>query len=197
MSSGGTPLLAENKSVSWGFSSLRRFCRLRMSIALFSNATAATCLCRSSFDARRYSSLRRRCSRGSAPTSSASWASRSCRASARRCSSAMGSWSVYQRLRGTCFSRRFGRWEPGPVGGMGVGFGEGALTRLFGGVSIFSARECALAFIGALRFCCGPPARVYKPAFASRGWFLQQVLSLWPVACIASRRPLANPWATR
>ena len=61
---------------------------------------------------------------------------------------------------------------------MGVGFGEGALTRLFGGVSIFSARECALAFIGALRFCCGPLARVYKPAFASRGWFLQQVLSL-------------------
>ena len=35
----------------------------------------------------------------------------------RRCTSA---------LRGTCFSRRFGRWEPGPVGGMGVGFGEGA-----------------------------------------------------------------------
>ena len=47
----------------------------------------------------------------------------------------MGSASVYQRERGTCFSRRFGRWEPGPVGGMGVGFGEGAL----GNVSIFAA----------------------------------------------------------
>ena len=43
---------------------------------------------------------------------------------------------MYQRLRGTCFSRRFGRWEPGPVGGMGVGFGEGALTKLLGGAGV-------------------------------------------------------------
>ena len=89
----------------------------------------------------------------------------------------MGSASVYQRLRGTCFSRRFGRWEPGPVGGMGVGFGEGALTKLLGGagVSILSARL----------------------AFASRRVFLQQVLSLGLYACTASRPKAEAPGVTQ
>ena len=85
----------------------------------------------------------------------------------------MGSWSVYQRERGTCFSRRLGRWEPGPVGGMGVGFGEGALGGA--GVSIFSAR-CS--------YVVQQTACVYAPAFASRREFCSYAL-LVPVTLSA------------
>ena len=157
MSSGGTRR-AENKSVSWGFSSLRRFCRLRMSVALFSNATAATCLCRSSSTRGGITSWRPLLARLGADLCAQinHWVRRAVEQASRRWreerreilfvhwrrqarprgppaaaaprDAARRRWGPVRvpARRGTCFSRRFGRWEPGPVGGMGVGFGEGA-----------------------------------------------------------------------
>ena len=84
---------------------------------------------------------------------------------------------MYQRERGTCFSRRFGRWEPGPVGGMGVGFGEGGLARLFGGVSIFSARECLRFYWRAVAFVVAHP-RAFLRRLRVAGVFFAAVLSL-------------------